>query len=555
MSSSQSSPSKAISLPIGNSSGSTSNPQSNPIATNSTTTSAGSNKPYVGMDLTHQSINGYRVLHRLGVGGMAEVYLAFHETLQRHVALKVLRTDLAASPDHATRFLQEARAAASLIHPNIVQVYDVGSSGSLQFIAQEYIPGVTLRSLIQRNGTLAACEGLSITLQIASALAKASSLGVVHRDIKPDNILLTSDGEVKVADFGLARARSQNSNLTEVGVALGTPLYMSPEQIQGKPVDARSDLYSLGVTAFEMFAGQPPFQGDTPLSLAIQHVQNAPPDLSTIRPDLDQQIIAIVNTLLAKNTDDRFASATDLIRSIRKVSESLALSVSLEHPYPLSGIVVDMPTVIGEHTTRLQGLALKTLPEAPTGRSGWSKLPWAYAAIVLAVGVLSAYLSSRYDRKPVIEPPQTLVAAVKKQADVREQFFHAMLSNRPADWQAVEKYFPPEDSPIQRNYNVKSWLHIAWSAIAMGNPNDAMQATQKILRTPQVEPIIRVSALIARSLVLQKQGSDRDSAEQMAEAKTEFSSLDENDQKRVENSLPTAALNHWYSSQKLSSKQ
>ncbi len=556
MSSSQSSSTNVNNSSTGNLAGNSSpNPRSNPIATTSTNPLSGSGKPYVGMDLTHQSVNGYRVLHRLGVGGMAEVYLAFHETLQRHVALKVLRTDLAASPDHATRFLQEARAAASLIHPNIVQVYDVGSSGSLQFIAQEYIPGVTLRSLIQRNGTLAACEGLSITLQIASALAKASSLGVVHRDIKPDNILLTSEGEVKVADFGLARARSQNSNLTEVGVALGTPLYMSPEQIQGKPVDARSDLYSLGVTAFEMFAGLPPFQGDTPLSLAIQHVQNSPPDLSKLRPDLDQQIIAIINTLLAKNADDRFASATDLIRSIRKVSESLALSVSLEHPYPLSGIVVDMPTAIGEHTTRLQTLALKSSPQTNHRKVGRSKLPWAYAAIVLGIGGLSAYLSSRYDRKPVIEPPQTLVAAVKKQADVREQFFHAMLSNRPADWQAVEEYFPPEDSPIQRNYNVKSWLHIAWSAIAMGNANDAMQATQKILRTPQVEPIIRVSALIARSLIYQKQGKDRESAEELDEAKNEFTSLDENERKLVESSLPAVALNHWYSSRKLNVKQ
>jgi len=296
-----------------------------------------------------------------------------------------------------------------------------------------------------------------------------------------------------------------------------------------------------------MFAGHPPFQGDTALSLAIQHVQNSPPDLSTLRPDLDQQIVAMVKTLLAKNADDRFASATDLIRSIRKISESLALSVSLEHPYPLSGIVVDMPTTIGEHTTRLQTLALKSSSDAPKINRGWSKLPWGYAAVVVGAGILSAYLSSRYDRKPAIQPPQTLVASVKKQADVREQFFQAMLSNRPADWQAVEQYFPPEDSPIQRNYNVKSWLHVAWSAIAMGNVKDAMQATQKILRTQQVEPIVRVSALIARSLVLQRQGEERESAEELSKAKNEFFSLNENERKRVEGALPPVALNHWFS--------
>jgi hypothetical protein len=161
--------------------------------------------------------------------------------------------------------------------------------------------------------------------------------------------------------------------------------------------------------------------------------------------------------------------------------------------------------------------------------------------------MVSGFIASRYDRKPVIEPPRNLVASVKKQADIREQFFQAMVSNSPADWQAIEEYFPPEESPLQRNYNVKSWLHVAWSAIATGDVDEAMLATQKILTTPKVEPIMRVSALIARSFVLQKQGQESESAHELGKAKDQFASLDEAERKRVEGTLPPLAANHWYS--------
>ena len=179
------------------------------------------NRPTEGNDLTNQVIAGYSVLHRLGVGGMSEVYLAFQNSLHRHVALKVLRADFVGSEEHEQRFLQEARSVASLIHPNIVQVYDVGKFDSTLYIAQEYVPGSNLNSFIQRRGALPLEEAVSVLWQATSALQKAASIGLVHRDIKPDNLLLTPDGEVKVADFGLARARGKNQNLTAVGVALG----------------------------------------------------------------------------------------------------------------------------------------------------------------------------------------------------------------------------------------------------------------------------------------------------------------------------------------------
>ncbi len=495
-------------------------------------------------DLTNQTINGYRVLHQLGSGGMADVYLAFHETLQRHVALKVMRTDLATSKDHLQRFLQEARSAASLIHPNIVQVYDIGNWEKIHYIAQEYIAGNSLRTYIHRRGTVGQPEALSIIHQIAAALQKASSIGVVHRDIKPDNILLTSEGEVKVADFGLARVRTQTSGLTEIGVALGTPTYMSPEQIQGQSVDARSDLYSLGATAFEMLAGRPPFEGETALALALQHVQNAPPDLQAIRPDLDSEFIQIVLKLLAKNPDERFGSAADLVRAIKKLADRLALSLSLDHPIPLSGIFLDHAPVIGLHTTRLQTAAF-------TEGKPNKKLLFRNALPALgcvALGLLSLGFTSRLGREPIVGKPNSrAVDAVPTEIDVRKQYFVALMSNEPADWRAIESKFPPSD-PENIHYNVKSWLHLAWLGLEHDNLNEAAEAAAKILQprtSMAADNVSRVLALVVQSMVKLHSDNPKAADAKMLEAKMLHENLSLEDKKMVKNAMPWSVYNQW----------
>ncbi|MFM8573443.1 MAG: serine/threonine-protein kinase, partial [Pirellula sp.] len=308
------------------------------------------NRPNEGNDLTNQIIGGYSILHRLGVGGMSEVYLAFQNSLHRHVALKVLRSDFVGSEEHEQRFLQEARSVASLMHPNIVQVYDVGKFDSTLYIAQEYVPGSNLNAFIQRRGALPVEEAVSILWQATSALQKAASIGLVHRDIKPDNLLLTPDGEVKVADFGLARARGKSQNLTAVGVALGTPLYMSPEQVQGLIVDSRSDLYSLGATAYHMLAGRPPFSGDTALALAMQHIQAQPVDLAQLRPDLPAELVQIVHKLLKKSPEDRFGSAMELARELRNFIDT-HLEGRGDKMVPFSGLVIDHQAITSSHAT------------------------------------------------------------------------------------------------------------------------------------------------------------------------------------------------------------
>ena len=259
-------------------------------------------------------VPGYRLSAPLGRGAMAEVYLAEQCSLRRHVALKILRANLAVEESYVTRFRLEAQAAASLVHPNIVQIYEVGCEGGLHFIAQEYVPGLNLREWLTRHGTPPLPLAMGIMRQVAAALAKASEHGIVHRDIKPDNIMVSSSGEVKVADFGLARLSTGDVRLTQEGFTLGTPLYMSPEQVEGRPLDTRSDIYSYGVTCYHMLAGQPPFAGETALQVAMQHLRAEPPPLAKIRSDLPAALLAMIHKMLAKKPEDRFATAHEIVR-------------------------------------------------------------------------------------------------------------------------------------------------------------------------------------------------------------------------------------------------
>src|SRR3954471_741400 len=271
-------------------------------------------------DLVGKNLKDFFVLRRLGRGAMAEVYLAQQLSLGRQVALKVLNGDLARDPNYVRRFDHEARSAAALVHGSIVQIYEVGQHDGVHYIAQEYVPGRNLGEVIRSSGSLSPQVALDIIRQVAAALAKASSEDIVHRDIKPENIMLAQSGEVKVADFGLARVQGDGAvKLTQVGITMGTPLYMSPEQVEGKPLDSRSDIYSLGVTCFHMLSGQPPFRGDTALSVALQHVRKQPDRLENLRPDLPPALCRIVHKMLAKDPGERFQNPRELLHELRSL--------------------------------------------------------------------------------------------------------------------------------------------------------------------------------------------------------------------------------------------
>ena len=280
--------------------------------------------PIDSVDLTGQSLGGYSILRRLGRGGMADVYLARQESLQRNVALKVLKPELAKDDSYIQRFEREAQSAAKLVQSNIVGVYEVGETNGLHFIAQEYIVGRNLREYLARNGAVKPIMAVNIIRQVALALQKAESHGVTHRDIKPENIMLSPAGEVKVADFGLARVNdSTDKHLTQVGITMGTPLYMSPEQVEGEDVDVRSDIYSLGVTAYHMLAGHPPFDGENALAIAVQHINATPESLRDMRPDASDELIRVIERMMSKSPADRQQNAAQLIKEIKNVKVEL----------------------------------------------------------------------------------------------------------------------------------------------------------------------------------------------------------------------------------------
>lgn len=267
----------------------------------------------------------YEMQQRIGRGGMADVYLARDVLLDRLVAIKILFPEYATDPAFVERFRREAQSAANLNHPNIVSVYDWGRSNNTYFMAMEYVPGRTLADALRDIGQISASKAAEVGIEVAAALSFAHRNNVVHRDIKPGNILIGSNGQLKVADFGIARAlgSAADSGLTQVGAVMGTAAYFSPEQAQGGQPDPRSDLYSLGCVLYEMVAGRVPFTGDTPVSIAYKQVHEAPTPLNQFAPDVPRAFEAIVARLLAKDPARRYQSAESVRDDLRRFRDGL----------------------------------------------------------------------------------------------------------------------------------------------------------------------------------------------------------------------------------------
>lgn len=266
----------------------------------------------------------YRLDGKIGDGGVAVVYKGLDITLEREVAVKILRPELADNEEIVTRFRREAHAAAKLNHPNIVQIYDTGVDGGIYYIVMEYLPEPDLKRIIKEYAPLPLRKVLEVSIQCARALAYAHKQGLVHRDVKPHNILFTDDGRVKLSDFGIAAAIG-DGGLTESGLVLGTAFYISPEQAQGAPATAQSDLYSLGVVMFECTTGRPPFTGASPAEIAAKHVRERPPALRSLNPNITPSAEFVINKAMARETSRRYRGADELLVDLEKLADGIEL--------------------------------------------------------------------------------------------------------------------------------------------------------------------------------------------------------------------------------------
>ncbi|MEY3093816.1 MAG: hypothetical protein RLZZ317_319, partial [Actinomycetota bacterium] len=281
----------------------------------------------------------YEVGAMIGTGGMADVYIAHDRRLNREVAIKILRSDLARDPAFVTRFNKEALAVAALNNPGIVSVYDSGqeetSAGKMPYIVMEYVEGQTLREILHGGTRLPLERALEITEGVLNALHYSHKNGIVHRDIKPGNIMISSSGEVKVMDFGIARALSDaGATLTSTWNIVGTAQYLSPEQASGTQVDERSDLYSVGCLLYEMLAGKTPFTGETPVAIAYQHVSSPVPPITGVISTLDPALDNFFAVALAKDSKDRYQSASSMLKDLKKLSRGEKITTQIPRNRP-----------------------------------------------------------------------------------------------------------------------------------------------------------------------------------------------------------------------------
>lgn len=309
------------------------------------------------VSLVGQQVGNYEVLRELGRGGMGVVYRAHEASLNRPVALKVLAPQLASDPAFAQRFLREARAAAGLNHPNVVTVYAVGEHEGSPYIAMEYIRGESLADRIERTGRLSVDEAVAITTAVAGALAAAHRQGLIHRDVKPQNIMLDDTGRPRLLDFGLVKATEGNTALTETGVQLGTPQYMAPEQVQGKPVDGRTDIFALGVVLFEMLTGRAPFQASTPMAVMYQITHEPLPPLRQVCPDVSPALAQLVTNMTAKSPTGRFMRAESVVEELRRVRDGNAPASA-----PASFVPIDPASILDPPTPSVATPAKRTRP-------------------------------------------------------------------------------------------------------------------------------------------------------------------------------------------------
>ncbi|HJT67444.1 MAG TPA: protein kinase, partial [Pyrinomonadaceae bacterium] len=372
-------------------------------------------------------VGHYRILEKLGAGGMGEVYLAEDMKLGRKVAIKILSEEYTTNRDRLHRFEQEASAASNLNHPNILTIHEVGIDNGRHYIATEFIDGVTLRRKAL-GADLDIPEILDIAVQVASALEEAHIAGIVHRDVKPDNIMVRRNGYVKVLDFGLAKltetvdrspsdaeASTRVLVQTDAGVVMGTSHYMSPEQARGRPVDARSDIWSLGVVIYELVAGRTPFEGETSTDVIVAITQKEPPPLARFAPNVPAELEWIIMKALRKDRDERYQTIKELLTDLRRLKQRLEFETELERTVPSGAAAIRSSDIPISPTTPERALRTKTVSHVSSAEyiaTGLKrhKIAAAIVAILLIAGTAAGFYFYYNRAKPLTDKDTILVA-------------------------------------------------------------------------------------------------------------------------------------------------
>jgi len=490
------------------------------------------------IDLTGRVLGDYQLLRRLGRGGMADVYLAKQNSLNRNVALKILKPELAKDNSYVQRFRQEAQAAANLIQANIVQIYEVGQAESFYFIAQEYVQGRNLRQYVTRHGAVEPVMAINVIRQCAMALQKAGEHHVIHRDIKPENIMLSTKGEVKIADFGLARVNNMNNPaLTQIGITMGTPLYMSPEQVDGSSIDHRSDLYSLGVTAYHMLAGNPPFDGDNALAIALQHVKDKPIPISELRPDVPAELCGIIERLMAKKPSDRPADAKSLLKELRKIKVDLDddWEMIVEKLSTAESIAMNYASTPSQSklaaTRQLQSVMKGNL-------KSWWRSPGALltmSALCLA-GLFGGWaIAQQTAPSQLLNVDSITLNDVPRMVSAEEQYREARdtapyLFSADVEekyWLAVEEYFPPDSAVGQENRTRRivrnSKARLAEFYLNQNRLSDALRVFDEFVGYEELAIDFRIIGYAGRAIVFDRmrpEDFEGQGAEQFTKIKT-----------------------------------
>jgi serine/threonine-protein kinase len=414
----------------------------------------------------------YRIQRKLGAGGMADVYLAEDQELGRRVAIKILNGRHANDDQFIERFRREAKNAAALNHPNIVSIYDRGEAEDTYYIAMEFLDGRTLKELIVSRGAAPINVAIEYARQILSALRFAHRHGIVHRDIKPHNVLVDAEGRVKVTDFGIARAGA--SQMTETGSIVGTAQYLSPEQAKGGEIDQRSDLYSLGVVLYELLTGKTPFDGETPVEIAMKHLSTTPKPPSTLRPDVPPELDMVVMRALAKNPDERYQSADEMEGDLERVARGAKVSATtvdtatqvMRRPAAVTaGASATAATMIAPAPAEAATPQTAVVEEEEEYKEGGDRQWWPWlvaAAFIIAALVASFFVWQELSGKTQV-PVNNYVGETQKQAE--QQITAAGLqpavnsaSNEHVDKGKVFKQDPSAGSKVDKGGTVTLWV-------------------------------------------------------------------------------------------------